>query len=94
MRESPSVALMEILREHGAQLSYADPHVPVFPPMREHCFDLSASPITSEVLAAQDAVIVATNHDAFDYDLIKEQSRLIIDSRGVYRQAAEHIVRA
>ena len=94
MRESPSVELMEMLRDRGADLSYADPHVPVFPKMREHCFDLSATPLTPDTLQAQDAVILATDHAAFDYKLIKEHAPLIIDTRGVYREPAHNIVRA
>jgi len=94
MRESPSVAIMELLRAQGAELSYADPHVPVFPPMREHIFDLAAKTLTPATLASQDAVIIATNHDDLDYDMIKRNARLIIDARGVYREPADHIVRA
>lgn len=94
MRESPSVELMEILRERGAHLSYADPHVPVFPKMREHRFDLSAVSLTPEILAAQDAVIVATDHAAFDYEMIKGHAPLIVDARGVYRTNHANIVRA
>ena len=94
MRESPAVELMEMLRDRGADLSYADPHVPVFPKMREHCFDLSATPLTPDTLQAQDAVILATDHAAFDYKLIKEHAPLIIDTRGVYRETAHNIVRA
>ena len=94
MRESPSVAIMELLRAQGAELSYVDQHVPVFPPMRGHTFNMVAEDLTPETLALQDAVIIATNHDYFDYDLIKENARLIIDARGVYREPADHIVRA
>ncbi len=94
MRESPSAVLMEMLRDHGAEISYADPHVPVFPSMREHRFDLSATPVTPENLAAQDAVILATDHDDFDYDMIKRHARVVVDTRGVYREPADHIVRA
>lgn len=94
MRESPAVQLMEMIRADGGELSYADPHVPVFPTLREHSFNLSATPITPETLAMQDAVILATNHDAFDYDLIKAHAKLVVDSRGVYREPADHIIRA
>lgn len=94
MRESPSVELMEILRDHGAELTYADPHVPEFPKMREHHFDLSTMPLTPETLAAQDAVVLATDHAAFDYELIKAHAPLIIDSRGVYRAPMDHIIKA
>lgn len=94
MRESPAVALMELVRDNGGVIGYADPHVPVFPEMREHHFDLSATDLTPEVLAAQDAVILATNHDAFDYAMIRDHAKLIIDTRGVYRASADHIIRA
>ncbi|WP_306372278.1 nucleotide sugar dehydrogenase [Roseivivax jejudonensis] len=94
MRESPSVELMEMLRDHGAVLSYADPHVPSFPQMRHHSFDLDATLVSPDSLAAQDAVIVATDHDAFDYVQIKAHAKLIIDARGAYREPADHIIRA
>jgi UDP-N-acetyl-D-glucosamine dehydrogenase len=94
MRESPSVQLMEMLRERGAELSYADPHVPVFPKMREHCFDLKAVELTPEILGAQDSVIVATDHAAFDYEMIRSHAPLIIDARGIYREPCDNIVRA
>lgn len=94
MRESPSVTLMEMLRDTGSDLSYSDPHVPVFPKMREHSFDMSSTDLTPEALAAQDAVILATNHDAFDYDMIKKHASLIVDTRGVYRDLSNNIVRA
>jgi UDP-N-acetyl-D-glucosamine dehydrogenase len=94
MRESPSVILMEKLRNLGAQVAYSDPHIPVFPKMREHQFDLSSVTLTSEILADFDCVLLATDHDKFDYDLIKENAKIIIDSRGRYLTAADHIVKA
>lgn len=94
MRESPSAVLLEKLRDNGAVFSYADPHVPVFPPMRKHTFDLTATPLTPETLAATDAVILATNHDLFDYDMILRHAPLIVDSRGVFREPFDHVVRA
>jgi UDP-N-acetyl-D-glucosamine dehydrogenase len=94
MRESPAVQLMEILRAKGALVEYSDPHVPVFPKMREHRFDLVSQALSAEVLGQFDAVLVATDHDRFDYELIRTHARLIIDTRGVYRQASEHIVKA
>lgn len=94
MRESPAVQIMELLRDGGAEVAYADPHVPVFPKMREHRFDLSATPLTPDTLAGFDAVVLATDHDRFDYDLIRRHARLIVDSRGVYRDPAPHVVKA
>jgi UDP-N-acetyl-D-glucosamine dehydrogenase len=94
MRESPAVELMELLRGKGALVSYSDPHVARFPTMREHSFDLQSVSLTPEILAAADCVLLATDHAKFDYDLIKRHARLIVDSRGVYREPADHIVKA
>lgn len=94
MRESPSVEIMELIEAKGGIVAYSDPHVPVFPKMREHHFTLNSEPLSAENLAGFDAVILATDHDKFDYELIKQHARLIIDSRGKYRAAAENIIKA
>jgi UDP-N-acetyl-D-glucosamine dehydrogenase len=94
MRESPSVELMEILREKGASVDYADPHVPVFPRMREHYFDLKSVSLTPQQLASYDVVLLATAHSAFDYDLIREYAPLIVDTRGVYLNPLPNVVKA
>ena len=94
MRESPSVFLMEKLRDLGAEVSYSDPHIPVFPKMREHRFDLKSVPFTPESIAAADCVLLATDHDKFDYDMLKAHARLIVDSRGRYLEPADNIVKA
>ncbi|MCG8427128.1 MAG: nucleotide sugar dehydrogenase [Chromatiales bacterium] len=94
MRESPAVEIMEQLRERGADLAYHDPHVPHFPPMREYSFDLSSVALTEETLGAMDCVVVATDHQKVDYQLVKAHAPLVIDARGVYREPAEHIIRA
>ncbi|WP_227429829.1 nucleotide sugar dehydrogenase [Psychrobacter sp. I-STPA6b] len=86
MRESPAVEIMEILREKGAMVSYSDPHVAHFPKMREHHFDLSSQEITAENLKKFDAVLLTTDHDKFDYQLIYEHAKMIIDTRGKYRE--------
>lgn len=94
MRESPSVELMELLQAKGALIEYSDPWVPVFPKIREHHFDLSSKNLTPESIASYDAVLLATNHDAFDYDMILKNSRLIVDTRGVYLDPADNVVKA
>jgi UDP-N-acetyl-D-glucosamine dehydrogenase len=94
MRESPSVELMELLRDKGALVDYADPHVPVFPRMREHHFDLASVALTPESVASYDVVLVATSHSAFDYDMIREHAALIVDTRGVYLERLPNVVKA
>jgi len=94
VRESPAAAIMELLRDRGAELSYSDPFVPRFPKMREHQFDLVNTPLTAEALAQQDCVVLITDHDAFDFDFIAAHARLIVDSRGRYQSPRDNVVRA
>jgi len=93
-RESPAVHIMDILTQKKALVSYSDPYLMSFPKMREHHFDLTSTPITKENLAEQDAVIIATAHDAFDFEFIKQHAQLIVDTRGVYRTPHEKIIKA
>lgn len=94
MRESPSVEIMELLEEKGADVAYSDPHVPVFPEMREHHFDLSSESLTAENLASFDAVVLATDHERFDYSLILKNAQLVIDTRGKYRGENAKVIKA
>jgi len=94
MRESPSVELMELIQGKGGQVAYSDPHVPVFPLMREHHFELSSEPLTAANLASFDAVVLATDHRDVDYPLVLEHAPLIVDTRGKFRAPSAHVIKA
>jgi UDP-N-acetyl-D-glucosamine dehydrogenase len=83
IRESPSLALMELLTKRGASVDFHDPHVDIIPLTREHpqFRGLRSIALSGEGLAGYNAVLIVTDHDAMDYALIAEQSRLIIDTR-------------
>lgn len=85
-RESPSFKLMELLQARGAVLSYNDPHVPVLPSMRHYRTPrLHSEPLTAEYLASQDCVLIATDHSAYDWEMIVRHSPLIVDTRNATR---------
>ncbi|MCG8448235.1 MAG: nucleotide sugar dehydrogenase [Pirellulales bacterium] len=89
-RESPSFVLLRQLLEQGAEVTYNDPHVPKLPTVRAHKLpDLSSTELTPEYLAAQDCVLIATNHTAYDYPFIVEHSSLVIDTRNATRNVTE-----
>jgi UDP-N-acetyl-D-glucosamine dehydrogenase len=94
MRESPAVELMELLVARGAEIAYSDMHVPVFPKMREHYFDLRSVALTPQNVGSYDVVLLATNHDLFDYPMIGKYAQLIVDTRGVYLEPAANVVKA
>ncbi|MEH6515116.1 MAG: nucleotide sugar dehydrogenase [Halioglobus sp.] len=93
-RESPAAEILSILVERGATVEYSDPHIPSFPAMRNYQFELVSRELNAELLQSFDAAVLVTDHDDFDYELIKEHAALIIDSRGRYREPAAHIVKA
>ncbi|TWU02276.1 nucleotide sugar dehydrogenase [Stieleria varia] len=81
-RESPSFELMELLLQQGAELSYSDPHVPSLPKMRHHDLPaMTSQELTPEYLQSLDAVLIATDHTAFDYECIVQNAALVIDTR-------------
>jgi UDP-N-acetyl-D-glucosamine dehydrogenase len=81
-RESPAFEILELLQARGAVVSYSDPHVPTLPRMRHHRLGPMASqPLTPEFLAAQDCVLLVTDHAAFDYDAVVRHARLLVDTR-------------
>jgi UDP-N-acetyl-D-glucosamine dehydrogenase len=82
IRESPSLDVMHVLRERGARISYVDPHAPV---LRAQDWpgrvELTSVDLTAEELARHDCVVVLTDHAAFDYQLVLDCARLIVDTR-------------
>lgn len=87
-RESPSFALMQLLLARGAELTYNDPHIPALPQMRHYRLPpMQSAPLTAELLAQQDCVLIATNHSVYDYDFIVRHSPLVVDTRN----ATKHV---
>lgn len=93
-RESPAIWLMEAVREKGAVVSYTDPHLPHFPKMREHHFDLESCDLTEQLLSEVDCVVIATDHDSIDYEFVGKYAKLIVDTRGRYRPGDANVVTA
>lgn len=81
-RESPAVEIMDLLQAKGAHIDYSDPHVPVFPRKRDYYFDLRSVPLNGETVAGYECVVLATDHDAFDYELLASKAQVVVDTRG------------
>lgn len=89
LRESPSVTLVELLRARGAVVDYCDPFIPQTHRQREHDLQMSSVEVTPESVAAYDCVVIATDHSQFDYPMLADHARLIIDTRNAM-SAIEH----
>lgn len=83
VRESPTFALLELLKERGVTADYHDPYVAEIPMTREHSAfaGLRSVEITKQSLSQYDAVVISTDHDAVDYALMAAHASLIVDTR-------------
>ena len=94
LRESPSLEIIDILIDKGAIIDYCDPYFPTIPHTRKHQFELAAKPLNKNTLKSADLVLLATDHDNFDYDLIEKESPIIIDTRGKFSNSVEKVIKA
>jgi UDP-N-acetyl-D-glucosamine dehydrogenase len=92
LRESPSLTIIELLRERGAEVAYNDPYFPTVGRGRHYDLNMTSAPLND--LAQYDAVVIVTDHSSFDYKTIVEQSQLVIDTRNATKGIdSEKIVR-
>lgn len=89
MRESPSLRLIELIEARGAQAEYHDPHIPVIPVTREHAplAGRRSQSADGASVANYDAVLIATDHDAIDWQGIATHAKLVIDTRNVMERS-------
>jgi UDP-N-acetyl-D-glucosamine dehydrogenase len=79
LRESPSLTIIELLRERGAMVAYNDPYFPTVGRGRHYDLNMTSAPLDN--LAQYDAAIIVTDHSCYDYQAIVEQSQLVVDTR-------------
>ena len=97
VRESPSLELIEKLEDLGAEVDYNDPHVPATHKMRKYDLQMKSVELTPDSLASYDCVLIATNHAAYDWQLISNHAKLIVDTRNAMKHVTgkrDHIVGA
>ena len=91
LRESPALDVMRLLQEKGADVAYHDPHCSVILDdghTELEDLPLHSAPLTPDVLAAADLVVIATEHADVNYQLVAEHAELVLDTRGAMRRVA------
>jgi len=97
IRESPSIELIELLKEKGAKVDYNDPYIPQTHKQREHDLKMKSVPLTASMLRKYDVVLIATDHSDYDYKWIVKNAQMVVDSRNAtkdVRQGRSKIVKA
>ena len=87
MRESPSLKLIEILREKGAIVDYNDPYVAKLPKTRKYHYDMESVELSKKNLAKYDLILLSTDHSDYNYKFITTNSKLILDTRNAFERA-------
>lgn len=90
LRESPSLAIMELLQSRGVRVDYHDPYFPHLGRMRRYNFQLDSVSLSPETLSQYNAVLIATDHSSIDYEFVVRHSRLVIDTRNATRDITEY----
>ena len=90
MRESPALSIIDLLRARGAEIRYHDPFVPEV--TFDHAYTigdgepLRNQPLTDDLIAESDCVIICTEHSGIDYHNVCEKARLIVDTRNALNE--------
>jgi UDP-N-acetyl-D-glucosamine dehydrogenase len=92
LRESPSLTIIELLREQGAEMLYNDPYHPKVGRGRHYNLNMTSTPLDD--LGQYDCVLIVTDHSDYDYAAIVSQSKLVVDSRNATKgMKAANLVR-
>ncbi len=97
LRESPSIELIELLRQKGAKVDYNDPYIPRTHKQRRHNLRMASKKLSAIMLAGYDVVLISTDHSDYDYNWIVKNARLIVDARNAtaaVRGAARKVIKA
>jgi len=97
LRESPSIELIELLREKGAKVDYNDPHIPKTHKQRQHDLRMTSKKLSAKMLASYDVVLLSTNHSDYNYDWIVKNAKLVVDTRNAteaVRRGRSKIIKA
>ena len=81
LRESPSIELIELLREKGAKVDYNDPYIPKTHKQRRHDLKMTSRKLSAKMLAGYDVVLISTDHSDYDYGWIVKNAKLVVDTR-------------
>src|SRR6202041_407244 len=87
LRESPTLKIMQLLQQRGAQLDYNDPYFPQLHKMRHYNYEnMKSVPLNPQTIGSYDAVIIATDHTSYDYAQIVDSAKLVVDTRNATRR--------
>ena len=92
LRESLTFELIRLLMEKGSQVDYHDFYIPHLHKTRKYDFDLQS--IKLDTINTYDLVILATDHDKYDYEFLQTNAQIIVDTRGRLNNTLNNVIPA
>src|ERR1700759_1699551 len=87
LRESPTLKIMQLLQQRGAELDYNDPYFPQLHKMRHYNYEhMKSVPLSAQTIGSYDGVVIATDHSSYDYAQIVDPAKLVVDTRNATRR--------
>lgn len=86
-RESPALNVIDILKERGAVTDFYDPWIPKY--KRNGKWHEGIGEINADIIKGYDLILVATAHDAYDYEMIRKNAAAIFDTRNAFKDVEE-----
>ena len=93
MRESPSIPIIKGLKRRSHKISYSDQYIKKIPKIKNFDIKLSNIKITKNSLSKFDCVLILADHDYYDYKKILKYSKIIFDTRFVFKKKYEKVLR-
>ena len=90
-RESPAFEVIKKLKDKNFKVMYNDPYINKIPKLRNYNFNMKSIKLNKKILKTFDATIIITNHDNYDYEMIRKNSSLVIDTRNSYGKNFKNI---
>ena len=92
LRESPSLELIRLLQGKKAQVDYHDFYIPKLHKTRKYDYDLQS--VSLDTISIYDLVILATDHDKYDYEFLQTNAQIIVDTRGRLNNTLNNVIPA
>ncbi|MEI8349140.1 MAG: nucleotide sugar dehydrogenase [Candidatus Omnitrophota bacterium] len=90
IRESPALEIIEGLKTKKTKVDFYDPLIPY---LKIDGINLNGISLTKDNLKKYDCLIVVADHSSVDYEFIRKNSKLVFDTRNVYKTNKERVVR-
>ena len=92
LRESPSLTIIELLKQRGAEVAYNDPFFPSVGRGRKYALNLESTPL--QMVPDFDCVVIVTDHSQYDFADIVSRAKLVVDTRNATKNInSEKIIR-